>query len=66
MEKEDIELLTKVTTSYATVIGVGGATLYYLSQIREIKGLSLLFIIIVYITGLYFAIVGIRRSKFQW
>jgi len=66
MEKEDIELLTKIATSYATIIGVGGATLYYMKQIREVKGFILVVVLLFYLSGLVFLIKLLRGSKFKW
>ncbi len=66
MKKRAIELLTKVIGAYATFIGVGGATLYYMKQIREVKGFGLIITLLFYMLGLFVLIGMLRWLKFEW
>jgi len=49
VEKEDIIIFTYILSTYSTFIGVAGAIIYYLSEIKQLTISQGHFIIIVYI-----------------
>ena len=60
MNKQDISIISNAVIAFSTVIGVGGATYYYMAQIRGITTGSIILAEIIYLMSIVLFIYIIR------